>query len=167
MSIPITDTSYEKLAYERLSTLDERVQALLDGKTIIIREFEKFEGADVVVRLNRDEVRGYALTQISYDIARDKDEKRFWRTFNVGLLDLAVLDVYVVTDNTVFLETNKYKIGDIVEYVSEEGGKDVALIIGIYRSKDPNTPNTYAYQLSREPNFLYKEDVVTPSKGRI
>lgn len=147
----IDSSQYTLIPFETLSTLTEKVQALLDGDVLFIKKFEKQEGADVLVRLDQ---RRYTVSQISYDISESEDNTRFWTTFNVGLNDLSLYTVFRFKED-VFRKECKYMIGDKVSYTSIDGKIDSAIIEGVYEHS--TDPTKFAYRLSRDEG-LYAED---------
>ncbi|QVW28978.1 hypothetical protein [Bacillus phage SWEP1] len=158
MTIPITEVAdWKELKYEVYATLEDKVLALLRGETIYIKNYEKNTGTSVLARLRVE--RGLTIPQITYDIYDSKEEDRYWFRFNIGLTDLSLLDVYKVTDTSIFLKPNKFKVGDNVSYTSTDGTFDTAYIISVYERGE----NEFAYKLSREPSVLYEEKLLVSS----
>lgn len=139
------------------ATLEDKVLALLRGETIYIKNYEKNTGTSVLARLRVE--RGLTIPQITYDIYDSKEEDRYWFRFNIGLTDLSLLEVYKVTDTSIFLKPNKFKVGDNVSYTSTDGTFDTAYIIAVYERGE----NEFAYKLSREPSVLYEEKLLVSS----
>lgn len=157
MAIAITDlTNWGKINIEKYFTIEEKLTALLGGNILYVKGFEQLYDTDVLVRLV--DVKGQKVTQISFDTTKPDLNELYWRTFDVGINSLSLLEVYKVTDLSVFSELNKFKIEDTVAYISEDGLFDSAIIQEIYKHKTEE--NVFAYKLSREPDYLYEEDKI-------
>ncbi|USL89351.1 hypothetical protein vBBceHLY2_00075 [Bacillus phage vB_BceH_LY2] len=157
MAIAITDlTNWNKINIEVYTTIEEKLNALLGGNILLVRGFEQMHDADVLVRLV--DVKGQKVSQVSFDTLKPNLADLYWRTFDVGINSLSLLEVYKVTDLSVFTELNKFKVGDAVAYVSEDGLFDSAIVLEVYKHKTEE--NVFAYKLSREPDYLYEEDKI-------
>jgi hypothetical protein len=144
---------YTLLPFEQYSTLQDKLQALLDGEVLFIKAFEKQEGADVLVRVVEKK---FTVSQISYDISGGEvgDDPRYWTTFNVGLNDLSLFTCFKFEED-VFTKENLYMINDIVNYMSVDGFNDSAIVEEVYQHNVD--PTKFAYRLSRD-GVVYGED---------
>ncbi|UNA01587.1 hypothetical protein MG295_00170 [Bacillus phage vB_BcgM] len=159
MTIPITEVAdWKELKYEVYTSLAEKVNALLNGEIIYIKNYEVNTGTSVLARIVEE--KGLKISQITYDIYDSTEADRYWVRFNIGLNDLSLLDVYKVADPKVFLKPNKFKVGDIVSYDSVDGIHDTAYVIAVYEKGE----NEFAYKLSREPSVLYEEKLLISNK---
>jgi len=162
MAVDYNDENFDKvwdvLSLEFLPTLRDKLDALVDNREIIvIRKFEQFTNRDVMIKL--ETIKGKDVTMISYDTMKSSLEDAFWQVYNIGINDLSLLPVMVVYSIQDLQETNKFQIGDVVSYVSEESGKsDTAFITDVYKSLDPNKKGSYLYALSREDKYAYEEN---------
>jgi hypothetical protein len=149
-------TQYTQLPYITYETLDEKLDALLTGEVLLVKGYERSGGAgsDVLVRI---EEKKFTVSQISYDIKLDQHSDRFWTTFNVGLNDLSLYTCFSFEEQ-LFSNTNKYMINDIVNYMSEDGRRDSALIEEVYVNNDD--PTQFVYRLSRDAGLYAEEDLV-------
>jgi hypothetical protein len=144
-------TEYTKIPFEQYKTLEEKMQALLNGEVLFIKKFEVQEGADVLVRIIRKK---FTVSQISYDVEASEQDDRYWVTFNVGLNDISLFTCFKFVEGAFNLE-NKYMINDKVEYLSVDGNYDAAVILEVYQHNI--YPEQFAYRLSRD-GALYAED---------
>jgi hypothetical protein len=137
---------YTLLPFEQYTTLQDKLQALLDGEVLFIKAFEKQEGADVLVRVVEKK---FTVSQISYDISGGEagDDPRYWTTFNVGLNDLSLFTCFKFVED-VFTKENFYMINDIVNYTSADGFNDSAIVEEVYQHN--TDPTKFAYRLSRD-----------------
>ncbi|ANH50769.1 hypothetical protein SALINJAH_212 [Bacillus phage SalinJah] len=148
---------WEILNFDLIQTLEDKLDALLHGDVLVIRKFEKFTKADVMIKMQT--VKGHQVTMISYDTMKSSLDNAFWQVYNISINDLSMLPVMQVYDVTHLQEINKFQMGDVVSYKSAEDGKvDTAYITDVYRSLDPNKKNHYLYSLSREAKFAYEEN---------
>jgi hypothetical protein len=157
MAFTIDATQYTLVPYTTYMTLGEKLNALLRGETLLIRKFERREGADVLIRIVEKK---FTVTQISYDMTENELDPRHWITYNIGINDLSLLPTFKFEEG-VFSHTNKFGINDVVIYSSEDGFADSAIIEEVYRHN--TDPDLYAYKLSRDPIGLYAEEDLTPS----
>lgn len=158
MATPVDSSQYTLLPYTVYNTLQDKLNALMNGEVLFIKNFERNEGADVLVRLIDKK---FTITQISYDLRESENDPRYWVTFNIGINDLSLFTAFKFEED-LFLNTNKYMINDIVNYVSEDGQEDSAIVTAVYQSN--LDPNQYAYQLSRDPAGLYAEEDLIQNK---
>ena len=156
MSSVVDPTEYTRIPYTVYQTLHEKLQALSSGEVLLIKKFERNEGADVLIRLVEKK---FTVTQISYDLQETEDDPRHWITYNIGINDLSLLTVFRFTEELVNHQ-NKYAINDVVMYVTESGIKDSAIVEEVYVHN--TDPTRYAYKLSRDDEGLYAEDGLTP-----
>jgi len=151
------DTAWEIMSFELLTTLEDKLDALVNGDVLFIRGFEQFSNRDVMVKLST--VKGQRVSMISYDTMKSSIDDAFWVIYNIGINDLSLLPVMQVYDITELKETNKFQVGDVVYYESLENSKyDTAFVTDVYRSLDPNKKGHYLYNLSREDNYAYEEN---------
>ncbi|ASR79134.1 hypothetical protein ZAINNY_224 [Bacillus phage Zainny] len=147
---------WEVMNFDLLTTLEDKLDALLSGDVLVIRNFEQFTKSDVLIKMKH--IKGKDVTVISYDTMKSSLGDAFWQVYNIGINDLSLLPVLVIHDIKDLQDTNKFKIGDVVAYVSAENGKhDTAFITDIYRSIDPNKKGHYLYALSREEKYAYDQ----------
>lgn len=148
---------YTLLPFEQYTTLQDKLQALLDGEVLFIKAFEKQEGADVLVRVVEKK---FTVSQISYDISGGEagDDPRYWTTFNVGLNDLSLFTCFKFEEG-VFTKENFYMINDIVNYTSADGFNDSAIIEEVYQHNVD--PTKFAYRLSRDGAVYGEDELVT------
>jgi hypothetical protein len=156
----ITDVELEEymlLPFEQYSMLQDKLQALLNGEVLFIKNFERQEGADVLVRVVEKK---FTVSQISYDVSGGEagDDPRYWTTFNVGLNDLSLFTCFKFTED-VFTKENKYMINDTVHYTSEDGFKDSAIVEEVYGHN--TDPTKFAYRLSRDGAVYSEDELVT------
>ena len=147
----IDATQYTLIPFLSYKTLNDKIQALLDGEVLFIKKFEKQEGADVLVRL---EQKKFTVSQISYDISVNGIDPRYWITFNLGLNDLSLFTCYKFSED-VFGKEHKFMINDVVSYTSVDGLQDTAIVEEVYQHNID--PDKFAYRLSRD-NGLYAEE---------
>ncbi|AMW62818.1 hypothetical protein DIGNKC_214 [Bacillus phage DIGNKC] len=151
------DTAWGIMNFELLTTLEDKLDALVSGDTLVIRNFEQFTKADVLIKMKN--IKGKDVTVISYDTMKSSLGDAFWQVYNIGINDLSLLPVLVIYDIKELQDTNKFGVGDVVAYVSAESGKrDTAFITDIYRSIDPNKKGQYLYALSREDKYAYEQN---------
>ncbi|QZA69906.1 hypothetical protein 043JT007_120 [Bacillus phage 043JT007] len=148
---------YVSLPFAVYETLEEKLQALLNGEVLLIKKFEQREGSDVLARLEKKK---FTVTQISYDITPTERNPRFWVTFNIGINDLSLFTCFKFEEE-LFTHTNMFQLNDNVWYTSEDGRKDTALVEEVYVSVTDSTK--YAYKLSRD-DGLYAEEDLTQNK---
>ncbi|AMW63139.1 virion structural protein [Bacillus phage SageFayge] len=151
------DTAWEIMNFDLLTTLEDKLDALVSGDTLVIRNFEQFTKSDVLIKMKN--IKGKDVTVISYDTMKSSLDDAFWQVYNIGINDLSLLPVLIVYNIKDLQDTNKFGLGDVVSYVSQESGKfDTAFITNIYRSLDPNKKGHYLYSLSREDKYAYEQN---------
>lgn len=148
----IDQNQYVLIPFQEYATLEEKLNALLNGEVILIRAFESTTKVDVVARL---EQKKFKVTQISYDLVETELDKRYWVIFNIGLNDLSLFTVFRYEEES-FSHANRYMVNDVVTYTSHDGKQDSAIIEEVYISK--SYPEQYAYRLSRDSNVIYAEE---------
>ena len=153
----VDPTQYELVPFEMYQTLSDKVQALVEGKILFIKKFERQQGADVLVRL---EQKKYTVTQISYDLSVNDSDPRYWVTYNIGINDLSLFHCFKF-DEDLFRQNNKYMINDVVNYTSVDGRNDSAIIEEVYVSL--TDPDKFAYRLSRDNEIYAEEDLLQHS----
>lgn len=146
--------NFTEIPFTIYKTFREKMEALLDGETLLIKSFEQKTGADVLIRLNKQK---FTVIQISYDIVEVAPGERYWVTFNVGINDLSLFTVYRFEEG-VFNHGNKFKINDIVKYQSVDERRDTAIVEQVFVSDED--PNQYAYKLTRDDGLYQEEDLV-------
>ncbi|AGK86954.1 virion structural protein [Bacillus phage SIOphi] len=151
--IALEPSEYTELNFVTYDTLEEKLQALLSGEILYIKKFEKREGGDVLVRLEKKK---HTVSQISFSLKPAEGEERFWVTYNIGINDLSLFTCFKFEENT-FNYTNKFMINDVVFYESEDGRKDTAIVEGVYVSIVD--PDVFAYKLSRDDGIYAEEDL--------
>ncbi|ULF49425.1 hypothetical protein [Bacillus phage MrBubbles] len=150
------DTAWEIMNFDLLTTLEDKLDALVSGDTLVIRNFEQFTKSDVLIKMKN--IKGKDVTVISYDTMKSSLDDAFWQVYNIGINDLSLLPVLIVYNIKDLQDTNKFGLGDVVAYVSAENGKhDTAFITDIYRSIDPNKKGHHLYALSREEKYAYEQ----------
>jgi hypothetical protein len=150
----VDPTQYTLVPYEAYQSLNDKIQALLSGEVLFIKKFEKQEESDVLVRL---EQKKFTVTQISYDIKENPADPRYWVTFNLGFNDLSLFTCFRYNDALFNLE-HRYMINDIVQYISEDGARDSAIVEEVYQNI--SDPTKFAYRLSRDGGVYAEEDLV-------
>jgi len=149
----VDPSQFTQLNFTVYPNLQSKINALLNGEILFIKNFESNEGADVLIQLVQKK---FQVTQISYDIHADEDNPRYWTTFNVGINDLSLFTVFKFEED-IFELNNKYTINDTVNYTTEEGTSDTAIIEAVYQSN--NDPGVFAYKLSQEQNLYLEDDL--------
>jgi len=143
---------YTLIPFATYETLEAKLQALLAGEILFLKKFERNEGVDVLIKLERKK---FTVAQVSYDVTmRDVDIPRYWTTYNIGLNDISLFTCFKFEEGA-FTKENKYMINDRVLYVSIDGRKDAAVIEEVYQHN--TDPTKFAYRLSRD-GAIYTED---------
>ncbi|QIW88795.1 hypothetical protein P59_198 [Bacillus phage P59] len=150
----VDPTQYTLVPYEAYQSLNDKIQALLNGEVLFIKKFEKQQESDVLVRL---EQKKFTVAQISYDIVENPADLRYWVTFNLGFNDLSLFTCFRFND-ALFNLGHKFMINDIVQYTSEDGTRDSAIIEEVYQNI--TDPEKFAYRLSRDGGVYAEEDLV-------
>jgi hypothetical protein len=145
-------SQYTLVPYIVYRDLGSKLDFLLNGGVLLIKKFEQKQDSDVLIRL---EDKKFTVSQISYDLVDNVNDPRYWITFNVGINDLSLYTAYQFEEG-IFTLGQKYMINDVVNYISEDGAADSAVIEEVYQSNID--PNQFAYKLSRDPNGLYAEE---------
>jgi len=154
MSGVVDVTQYEKIDYVAYTSLRDKLEALLRGEVLLVKNFERRMNLDVLIRVVD---KRFTVTQMTYDIVEDPSNARYWVTFNVGINDLSLFSVFKFEDK-IFSYTNKFRIDDRVDYISATGKKDAAIVEEVYISK--TDPEVFAYKLSREDNLYEEKDLI-------
>ncbi|AXH71201.1 hypothetical protein BSP36_155 [Bacillus phage BSP36] len=147
-------TQYTLVPFVLYDTLPEKMQALLNGESLLIKAFEQREKRDVLIRL---EQKKFTVAQMSYDVYQSEDDPRYWITYNIGINDLSLFTCFKFEENT-FELGNRYMINDVVLYVSEDGKTDTAIVEEVYVSN--LDPSQFAYRLSRDDGLYAEEDLL-------
>ena len=147
-------TQYTLVPFILYETLPEKMQALLNGESLLIKAFEQREKLDVLIRL---EQKKFTVAQLSYDVHQTEDNPRYWITYNIGINDLSLFTCFKFEENT-FELGNRYMINDVVLYVSEDGKTDTAIVEEVYVSN--LDPSQFAYRLSRDDGLYAEEDLL-------
>ncbi|QIA28616.1 hypothetical protein [Phage f2b1] len=147
-------TEYMLVPFEQYKTLDEKLQALLNGETLFIKQFERNEQSDVLVRVVQKK---FTVSQISYDVYVNELAERYWVTFNIGFNDISLFTCFKFVEGAFNLD-NKYMINDKVEYLSIDGNYDAAVILEVYQHV--TDPSKFAYRLSRDGALYAEEELI-------
>jgi hypothetical protein len=152
----IEPAEYTLIPFETYNTLEEKLQALLNGELIYIKKFERQEGADIIARLIKKK---FTVTQITYDTKVTSLDDRYWVTFNLGINDLEMFTCFKFKEG-IFSYTNKYMVNDMVYYESTDapGGRDSAIVEEVYVSI--TDPKEFAYRLSRDGQIYAEKDLL-------
>lgn len=140
-------------------TLEESLQALLNGKTILVKGLEQSRNLDVLVRLYNEGV--VPVTQISYDVipADGHWREEYWQIFDISINALSTYSCYLYDKDTISI-IPKFTVGTSVRYRSKvDGARDSAIVLGIYK----DTENNLFYKLSRD-HEIYKETELTSDR---
>lgn len=154
MSGTVDITQYDKIEYVAYTSLKDKLEALLRGEVLLVKNFERRMNLDVLIRVVD---KRFTVSQMSYDIIEDPSNARYWVTFNVGINDLSLFSVFKF-DDKVFSYKNKFRVDDRVDYVSITGTKDAAIVEAVYVSK--TDPEVFVYKLSREDELYEEKDIV-------
>lgn len=156
MPTSVTEELVE-IGYAEYYSLEEKLTSLLQGNTLLLRGFEQGSKRDVLVRIKNPDNIALAYSQISFEphLSQGKEETdRYWLVYNVGLNDLAKANACLFNQDT-YDETNKFTVGDTIEYIASSEEKDSAFITKVYRD---TVTGEYAYGLSREPDLVFYEE---------
>jgi len=149
----VNPEEYTQLPYVVYDSLSNKLQALFNGETLYLKDFERKFNSDVIVRLHQGK---FTLTQMSYDLQESDWNPRYWRTFNLGINDLSLFTT-LRFEEWINQYSHKYQINDVVSYISSDGRRDTAVIKEIY--VNDNDSNFYAYTLSRDGGLYAEEDL--------
>ena len=75
----------------RCLTLEESIDELFKGNVIVLQNYEKTRGKDILVRINDKK---YKVTEISHDANIFDYEKPYWQIHNVSLNAISLHNVY-------------------------------------------------------------------------
>ena len=154
---------WKQLSYKKLS-LQETLDKLMAGSTLVVRGVESTNKGDILVRLDP---RAVPVTQISYDVGRDEKSeyfKPYWVVYDIPFNFFVTRDVLEFTDDY-RLYNPKFKVGDTVRYFYEDGvgnaEVDTAIVKAIFVDEDEllGTRKFY-YNLSRV-EYNIEEDNLT------
>lgn len=145
---------YTKIPYVIYETLEEKLEALLNGEVLYLKGFERNSGEDVLIRLVRNK---FTTTQMSYDMNETEAEPRYWVTYNVGFNDLSLFTV-IKFEEGIHRYDHRFKINDIVQYKDSEDKWESGIIEEIYVTDDGS--NLYAYKISGEDELFDEDDLV-------
>ncbi|QFP93266.1 UNVERIFIED_ORG: hypothetical protein Xoosp15_1 [Xanthomonas phage Xoo-sp15] len=154
MSGVVDVVQYEKIEYVAYTSLRDKLEALLRGEVLLVKNFERKSNLDVLIRVVD---KRFTVSQMTYDIVEDPSNARYWVTFNVGINDLSLFSVFKFDDKS-FSYKNKFKVDDRVDYVSKTGQKDAAIVEEVYVSK--TDPEVFVYKLSREEELYEEKEIV-------
>lgn len=142
--VELTQLDLEPLSFE------EVLLRLLDGETLVIKEYEKTRGKDVLVRLDK---RKYPNTQISYDVDPLGVRQPFWQMYNVSLNALSLHQV--VPYDGIYANVHPlYANGSVVHYTDEEN--IVAIVERVYIDQN----NEVFYTLYGELGYYAEAELV-------
>ena len=115
-------------------TLEESIDELFKGNVIVLQNYEKTRGKDILVRLNDKK---YKVTEISHDANIFEYEKPYWQIHNVSLNAISLHNVY---KKEVYDTIGGFKLlpGSVVQ-ILQRGELVLAVIDNVYRvegSKD-------------------------------
>lgn len=138
-------------------TLEESIDELFKGNVIVLQNYEKTRGKDILVRINDKK---YKVTEISHDANIFEYEKPYWQIHNVSLNAISLHNTYKkdVYDN---LKKYKYLPGTVVHVGDLEKNK-VSIIEQMYQD---SLGNVY-YSLGDREGF-YSEDELVIYEGLI
>ena len=142
----------------RCLTLEESIDELFKGNVIVLQNYEKTRGKDILVRINDKK---YKVTEISHDSNIFEYEKPYWQIHNVSLNAISLHNVY---KKDVYDSLKKYKFlpGTVVHVGGLEENK-VSIVEQVYQ--DTLLGNVYYSLGDRE--GLYSEDELENYKGLI
>ena len=138
-------------------TLEESIDELFKGNVIVLQNYEKTRGKDILVRINDKK---YKVTEISHDSNIFEYEKPYWQIHNVSLNAISLHNVY---KKDVYDSLKKYKFlpGTVVHVGGLEKNK-VSIVEQMYQD---SLGNVYYSLGDRE--GLYSEDDLVIYKGLI
>lgn len=151
------DTLYEEIAMVELEFKDT-VDALFDGKIILLSTYENDKSKDVLIRFR--ETRNGTVTQItkpSSNMSGFTGVRRYWSLHDVSLNTLSMFPTYVY-DPAVYKIGNKYEPKTTVYYTTDDKEEDVAIIKNVYRDEECN----FYYRISGEGELMFKEEDLSP-----
>lgn len=149
--------NYQQVQITLYETLDDKLQALMNGEVLLLKSFEQGTNNDVLVRFDSKK---YTLCQISQDLLANDQDPRFWVTYNIGVNDLSLFTAMKFDESLVGLK-NEFTVNDIILYTSGDGTFDSGVITGIYTSIDD--PSQFAYTLSRDEGLYAESDLILQS----
>lgn len=119
-----------ELVEVRSLTFEESIQELLDGGIIVLQDYEKTRGKDVLVKLD---TRKYAITKISHDANIMDYEEPYWQIHNVSL---NAISLHIAYKKEVYDSLKEYKFlpGNVVHVVGEDPLK-VSVVEDVYRDR--------------------------------
>lgn len=138
-------------------TLEESIDELFKGNVIVLQNYEKTRGKDILVRINDKK---YKVTEISHDANIFEYEKPYWQIHNVSLNAISLHNTY---KKDVYDSLKKYKFlpGTVVHVGDLEKNK-VSIIEQMYQD---SLGNVY-YSLGDREGF-YSEDELVIYEGLI
>ena len=141
----------------RCLTLEESIDELFKGNVIVLQNYEKTRGKDILVRINDKK---YQVTEISHDSNIFECEKPYWQIHNVSLNAISLHNAYKkdVYDN---LKKYKFLPGAVVHVGDLENNK-VSIVEHMYQ----DTLGNVYYSLGDREGF-YSEDELVIYKGLI
>lgn len=136
---PLKEVTNGKLGFK------EAIQALLDGKIIVIKQYEVSKKKDVFVKLDQ---RLYPTTQMTYTMSDSTIVPTNWLPYAIPVNAFSLYSCYIYNKDW-YDKTQLLTNGSIVNYLSPSGVEDVAMVNGVY------TDGVYVYyQLSREDGYF-------------
>lgn len=144
---------YRRVPFTVYESLEEKLEALMSGKTLLVRGLGNSYQSDVLIRM---ENKKYQITQISYTVSGKKKKPRQWISYNIGLNDLSLLTVYRYNPK-VFSYPNKFRVNDVVTYYTSTGEQERAIVEDVYISK--SNPTSFVYSLSWSNRLHFEEDL--------
>lgn len=133
-------------------TLEESIEELFKGNVIVLQNYEKTRGKDILVRLNDKK---YKVTEISHDANIFEYEEPYWQIHNVSLNAISLHNAYKkdVYDN---LKKYKFLPGTVVHVEGLEKN-EVSIVEQMYQD---TLGNVYYTLGDREGYFLEDELVI-------
>ena len=138
-------------------TLEESIDELFKGNVIVLQNYEKTRGKDILVRINDKK---YKVTEISHDANIFEYEKPYWQIHNVSLNAISLHNAYK-KDEYDNLKKYKFLPGTVV-HVGELEKNKVSIVEQLYQDSLGN-----AYYALGDREGLYSEDDLVIYEGLI
>lgn len=140
--------------------LKETLEALFEGKVILLTTYEDTRDKDILVRLK--DTKNGQVTQVSNTSSAMSGfvgSKNYWSLHDVTINMLSMYPTYIY-DPAAYNIGYRYSPNTIVEHTSSHGDLDVAVITKILTDEECN----FYYKLSGEGDRLYREEELTALK---
>lgn len=141
----------------RCLTLEESIDELFKGNVIVLQNYEKTRGKDILVRINDKK---FKVTEISHDANTLEYEKPYWQIHNVSLNAISLHNAYK-KDEYDNLKKYKFLPGTVVHVGDSEKNK-VSIVEQMYQDSIGN-----AYYSLGDREGLYAEDDLVIYEGLI